>query len=143
LEGTLEEIAQRAGRVGDAWVKAVVNAEVPTTFLPETLAKMLPEATIVDIEERHPGATSLVLDRDTSAGELPGVEELLRSYLPSRGTTGLALDRTMATFAHLRAEPDPTDSAPCCEETLLTAAIAGHSLEGIDRAGLLVAAETT
>lgn len=143
LEGTLEEIAQRADRVGDAWVKAVVNVEVPTTFLPETLAKMLPEATVVDIEERHPGATSLVLDRVTSTEELPGVEELLRDYLPGRGTTGLALDRAMATFAQLRAEPDPADPAPCCEETLLSAAIAGHSLEGVDRAGLLVATEAT
>lgn len=138
LTGSLEEIALRADRVGDAWVKAVVNVDVPTTFLPEALAKLLPEATIVDIEERHPGAASRVLDRATSTAELPGVEDLLREYLPGRGTTGPALDRVMATFSHLQTEPDPADPAPCCEETLLTAAIAGQSLDSVARAGLLI-----
>lgn len=141
LEGTLEEIAQRAGRVGDAWVKAVVNVDTSNTFLAETLAKMLPEATIVDIDEHRPGAESRVLDRETSTEELPGIEDLLRDYLPGRGTTGVALDRAMATFAHLQAEPDAADTVPCCEENLLTAAIAGECLDGIDRNGLLVGSE--
>lgn len=137
LEGTLEEIVQRAGRVGDAWVKAVVNVEASSAFLPETLARMLPEATIVDIEERRPGVAGRVLDREASTGELPDIKDLLRDYLPGRGTTGPALDRAMAAFAHLQAEPDPEDPAPCCEETLLTAAIAGLPLDGVDRSGLL------
>lgn len=137
LEGTLEEIAQRAGRVGDAWVKAVVNVEASRAFLPETLARMLPEATIVDIEERRRGVAGRVLDREASTGELPDIKDLLRDYLPGRGTTGPALDRAMAAFAHLQAEPDPEDPAPCCEETLLTAAIAGLPLDSVDRSGLL------
>lgn len=137
LEGTLEEIVQRAGRVGDAWVKAVVNVEASSAFLPETLARMLPEATIVDIEERRPRVAGRVLDREASTGELPDIKDLLRDYLPGRGTTGPALDRAMAAFAHLQAEPDPEDPAPCCEETLLTAAIAGLPLDGVDRSGLL------
>ncbi|MDX2530803.1 metallophosphoesterase family protein [Streptomyces europaeiscabiei] len=137
LEGTLEEIAQRAGRVEDAWVKAVVNVEASSAFLPETLARMLPEATIVDIEERRPGVAGRVLDREASTGELPDIKDLLRDYLPGRGTTGPALDRAMAAFAHLQAEPDPEDPAPCCEETLLTAAIAGRPLDSVDRSGLL------
>ncbi|RBM08665.1 exonuclease SbcCD subunit D [Streptomyces sp. PT12] len=143
LEGTLEEIAQRAGRVGDAWVKAVVNVEAFSPFLSDTLTKMLPHATIVDIEERHTGAAHRVLDRETSTEELPGIDDLLRDYLPGRGTTGLALDRVMAAFAQLQAEPDPDDPAPCCEENLLTAAIAGQPLDTIDRSGLLAGTDTT
>lgn len=142
LEGTLEEIAQQAARVGDAWVKAIVDVEVSTTFLPEALSKLLPEATIVGIEERRPGAADRVLDRATSTEELPGIEDLLREYLPGRGATGEALERVMATFAHLQAEPDHADPAPCCEENLLNAAISGSGLDGIDRAGLLVSAES-
>lgn len=138
LEGTLEEIAYRAGRVGDAWVKAVVNVDASHPFLPETIAKMLPNATIVAIEERRLGSTSHVLDREVATEELPSIEDLLRDYLPVRGTTGPALDRVMAAFAHLQAEPDPEDPTPCCEENLLAAAIAGQSLDGIDRTGLLV-----
>jgi exonuclease SbcD len=143
LEGTLEEIARRAGRVGDAWVKAVVNVETSGLFLPDTLAKMLPQATIVDIDECRAEATDRVLDRETATKELPDVQDLLRQYLPGRGTAGPALDRAMATFAHLQAEPDPEDFAPCCEETLLTAAIAGQPLDAIDRSGLLTGTGAT
>ncbi|MFF4961156.1 exonuclease SbcCD subunit D [Streptomyces sp. NPDC001222] len=142
LEGTLEEIAQRAGRVGDAWVKAVVNVEAFNPSLSNTLTTMLPHATIVDVEERRADAAHRVLDRETSTRELPGIEDLLREYLPGRGTTGPALDRVMAAFAQLQAEPDPDDPAPCCEETLLTAAIAGRPLDSIDRSGLLTGTDT-
>lgn len=137
LTGTLEEIARRAGRVGNAWVKAVVNVDVPTASLPETLAGMLPDATIVGIEELRPGAEKQVLDRGVSTAELPGVEELLREYLPGRGVAGHALDHVMAALSHLQAEPDPAEPSPCCEETLLAAAIAEENFDGVDRAGLL------
>ena len=143
LTGTLEEIEYQARRIGDAWVKAVVNVEAANPFLADTLATMLPRATIVDIEERRTGAVDRVLKRETSTAELPGIEDLLHDYLSDRGTTGPALDRTMAAFAHLRAEPDPGDLAPCCEETLLTEAIAGRPLDAVDRSGLLTATNTT
>ncbi|MFD9124530.1 exonuclease SbcCD subunit D C-terminal domain-containing protein [Kitasatospora sp. NPDC059571] len=143
LEGTLDEIAQRANRVGDAWVKAVVNADTFNPFLSETLAKMLPRATIVDIDERRTGTADDVLHRETTTTELPGVEDLLRDYLSGRGTSGPALDRVMTAFSHLQAEPDPADPASCCEETLLTAAIAGEPLDTIDRSNLLVGTDTT
>ncbi|WP_194923416.1 metallophosphoesterase family protein [Catenulispora pinisilvae] len=139
LEGTLDEIAQRAGRVGDAWVKAVVKSEASHAHLGETLQKMLPEATLVIIDEIRPGAANRVLDRSAATEELPGIEELLRSYLDDRGTSGVALDRAMAAFGALCDEPDPEDPSPCCEETLLTAAIAGSGLDEIDRSGLLTA----
>jgi hypothetical protein len=143
LEGTLEQIAHRAARVGDAWVKAVVNVDAFDPCLPDTLAKMLPQATLVDIDERRTGTAHRVLDRQTSATELPDIDDLLHDYLADRGTAGLALDRAMAAFAHLRAEPDPDDPAPCCEETLLTAAIAGQPLDTIDHSSLLTGIDTT
>lgn len=143
LEGSLEQIAHRAARVGDAWVKAVVNVDAFDPSLPDTLAKMLPHATLVDIDERPTGTAHRVLDRQTSATELPDIDDLLHDYLADRGTGGPALDRAMATFAHLRAEPDPEDPAPCCEETLLTAAIAGQPLDALDRSSLLTGIDTT
>ncbi|MFD9195012.1 exonuclease SbcCD subunit D [Streptomyces phaeochromogenes] len=143
LEGTLEQITHRAARVGDAWVKAVVNVDAFDPSLPDTLAKMLPQATLVDIDERRTGTAHRVLDRLTSATELPDIDHLLHDYLADRGTTGPALDRAMTAFAHLRAEPDPEDPAPCCEETLLTAAITGQPLDITDRSSLLTGADTT
>ncbi|MFC9337452.1 exonuclease SbcCD subunit D [Streptomyces sp. NPDC057020] len=143
LEGTLEEIAPRAARVGDAWVKAVVNVDTFDPSLPDTLAKMLPRATLVDIEERRSGTAHRVLDRQTAATELPDINDLLHDYLADRGTSGPALDRAMAAFTHLRAEPDPEDPTPCCEETLLTAAIAGQPLDTHDRSNLLTGIDTT
>ncbi|WP_433620876.1 exonuclease SbcCD subunit D [Nocardia sp. CA-120079] len=138
LTGSLEEIAQRAGRVGDAWVKIEVDLDGPDPALSRYLADLLPRATIVGIEERRPGAVERVLDSDAAATELPGVEDLLREYLPGRGVSGMALDRVMATLAQLQAEPDPADLAPCCEEEMLTAAIAGYGFKGIDRGGVLI-----
>jgi len=143
LEGTLEEIAQRAGRVGDAWVKVAVTVDAFNPALSDTLARMLPKATIVAVDERRAAASDRVLDRKASTQELPAIEDLLRDYLSGRGTTGPALDRAMAAFSHLRAEPDPDDPAPCCEETLLTAAIAGQPLDAVDRSSLLTGTDTT
>jgi exonuclease SbcD len=143
LEGTLEEIAQRAGRVGDAWVKAVVTVEASNPALSDILARMLPKATIVAVDERRAAASDRVLDRKASTQELPAIEDLLRDYLSGRGTTGPALDRAMATFSHLRADPDPDDPAPCCEETLLTAVIAGRPFDAVDRSSLLTGTDTT
>ncbi|MBF6361125.1 exonuclease SbcCD subunit D [Nocardia farcinica] len=142
LAGPLDEIAHRASRVGDAWVKVVVDVDGSSPSLAQTLAAMLPQATIVDIEERRPGAVSHVLDRTTSSdAELPSTEKLLHDYLATRGVVEADLARVMSTLAHLQAEPDPSEPTPCCEESLLTAAIAGRGLDGIDRAGLLVDAE--
>ncbi|MGW2017600.1 metallophosphoesterase family protein [Streptomyces sp. NPDC001927] len=148
LEGTVEQIAHRAARVGDAWVKAVVNVDTFDPSLPATLAKMLPQATLVDIDERRNGAAHRVLDRQTSATELPDIEDLLHDYLADRGSSGPALDRVMAAFTHLRVEPDPDDPTPCCEETLLADAIVGRPRDTSDRSGLLTGidapdAETT
>lgn len=140
LEGTLEQITTSASRVGDAWVKAIVTVEEHIPYLAETLAKMLPQATIVDIDERRVGSDARVLDRTASSDELPNDEDLFRAYLAERGTGGRAVGRVMAALADLKAEPEPENPAPCCEERLLAAAIAGQSLDGIDRAGLLARA---
>ncbi|WP_068056334.1 metallophosphoesterase family protein [Nocardia xishanensis] len=137
LTGTLDEITQRAGRVGDAWVKAIVDTDSPTTGLSEALAKMLPQATIIDIQERRAGTTNPILDRSAATAEVPSVQNLLHDYLIDREVTGRHLDHVMAALAHLQSEPDPADPAPCCEENLLTAAIDGHGLDGVDRSGLL------
>ncbi|WP_042374659.1 metallophosphoesterase family protein [Streptacidiphilus neutrinimicus] len=139
LQGTLEEIEPRARRVGDAWVKAEVIVEAPNPYLADTLAKMMPKATIVTIDEHRTGAADRVLHRETTTGDLPSIEELLHDYLADHGTTGPALDRAMTTFAHLRAEPDPDDLAPCCEETLLVDVLAGRPL---DRSGLSTVTDT-
>ncbi|MEV6338722.1 exonuclease SbcCD subunit D [Nocardia vinacea] len=140
LAGTLDEIAQRASRIGDAWVKAIVDTNAPTTKLSETLAAMLPKATIVDIQERRVGATSAVLDRSAATAEVPSVTDLLHDYLSDRKVTGQQLDHALAALAQIQSEPDPTDPAPCCEENLLTAALSGKGIDSVDRAGLLLAA---
>lgn len=141
LTGTLEEMTQRADRVGDAWVKVVVDVDGTTTSLPDMLKAMLPQATIVDIQERRPGAAERVLNRANSTADLPGVEDLLRDYLPGRGTTGASLEHIMATFSQLQTEPDPTEPGSCREEDLLTAAIAGQDIDTVGCAGLLIATQ--
>ncbi|OXR41118.1 Nuclease SbcCD subunit D [Nocardia cerradoensis] len=140
LTGTLDEIAQRASRVSDAWVKAIVDTDRPTTNLSETLAAMLPKATIVDIQERRAGATSPVLDRSAATEEVPSTTDLLHDYLLDRKVTGRRLDHAMAALAQIQAAPDPGEGVTCCEEDLLAAALGGHGLDHVDRTGLLLAA---
>lgn len=140
LTGTLDEIAQRAGRIGDAWVKAIVHTDRPTTNLSETLAAMLPKATIVDIQEHRTGASSPVLDRAAATAEIPSVTDLLHDYLVDRNVTGRVLEHALAALAQIQTEPDPGDPLPCCEENLLAAALDGHGLDHVDRSGLLLAA---
>ena len=140
LTGTLDEIAQRASRIGDAWVKAIVNTAKPTTNLAETLAAMLPKTTIVDIQEHYAGATSPVLDRSATTEEVPSTTDLLHDYLIDRKITGRRLDHAMTALAQIQAEPDPSEPATCCEEDLLTAALGGHNLDHVDRTGLLLTA---
>ncbi|MFE2996874.1 exonuclease SbcCD subunit D [Nocardia sp. NPDC059246] len=143
LAGTLDEIAMTASRVGDSWVKATVHTDGPTLALAETLAQMLPKATIVDIDELRPGTESQILDHATTVAELPSVEQLLREYLSDGRVTGPALDRVMATLAQIQADPDPADRTLCCEENLLTAAIDGRGIDGFDRSGVLTGTEIT
>ncbi|MFE3280677.1 exonuclease SbcCD subunit D [Nocardia sp. NPDC059239] len=141
LTGTLDSIAQRANRIGDAWVKVIVDTDGPITDLSQTLTAMLSKATIVDIQERRAGATSEVLDR-SAAAEVPGVTDLLRDYLTDRKVTGRQLDHVLAALAQIQSEPDQAEPAPCCEENVLNAAIGGHDITDTDRAGLLHAVGT-
>ncbi len=143
LAGTLDEIRQTAGRVGDAWVKVTVHTDGPTLALAETLTEMLPKATIVEIDELRPGAEVHILDHATTAADLPSVEDLLREYLSDGRVVGPALDRVMSTLSDLQADPDPTDRTSCCEENLLTAAIEGRGFDDIDRSGVLTGSEST
>jgi exonuclease SbcD len=138
VEGTLEEISARYRGVGDAYVKAVVRTEVPTSRLDEALAKIFPQAVLVDIDERCAAVAVPVLDRATTADELPGTEELFRGYLGSAGVAGVDLDRVMASLAGLMAEQDPAHPGPSSEERLLAAAIAGTDISTVDASDLLV-----
>ncbi|MET8778981.1 exonuclease SbcCD subunit D [Nocardia sp. NPDC004654] len=143
LVGTLDQIRTDAGRVGDAWVKVAVHTDGPTLRLAETLAEMLPKATIVGIDEIRKGAEKQILDRGTAAADLPSVEDILREYLSEGRVSGPVLDHVMTTFADLQADPDPIDRTTCCEENLLAAAIDGRSLDSIDRAGVLTVGHST
>ncbi|WP_159929494.1 MULTISPECIES: exonuclease SbcCD subunit D C-terminal domain-containing protein [Nocardia] len=143
LAGTLDQIRADASRVGDAWVKVSVHADSPVLGLSETLSEMLPKATIVGIDEYRPGAEKQIMDRTTTADDLPSVEEILREYLADGRVAGRALDHVMATLADIQADPDPADGTRCCEMSLLAAAIDGHTPENIDRAGVLTTGHTT
>ncbi|MFC9470989.1 exonuclease SbcCD subunit D [Nocardia sp. NPDC056952] len=144
LVGTLDQIRADASRVGNAWVKVAVHLDSPVYGLSETLAAMMPEATIVDIDHRRPGNENQSLDKIVSADELPSVEEILREYLDTGNRmAGSTLDHIMSTLAAIQGDPDPADGTSCCEANLLIAAIDGDTPQAIDRAGVLTAGHTT
>lgn len=143
VQGTLEKIRTGFPGVGDAWVRAVVELDEPAFHLADTLAKIFPQAQIISIEERNPNVTTKILDRSETAEELPGTEELFREYLTSVGIGGTGADHMMASLADLIATSDLVDAGPCCEEQLLTAAIAGTGISSVDATQALVPAPAT
>lgn len=142
VKGTLEEIRAGYPGVGDAWVKAVVELDEPAFHLGDSLAKIFPQAQIIKVEERNPNNTTKILDRSTTAEELPGTEDLFREYLGFIGIGGSSADHMMSSLADLMAIPDPADAGPCCEEQLLSAAIAGTGIGAVDATAVLIAAVT-
>lgn len=141
VEGTLEQIAARYGGVGDAYVKALVHTDRPTPDLADALARILPRADLVAVEEYCPATAAHVLTRANTEDELPGTEDLFREYLAAAGTSGVAVDDVMSSLADLVGMAQSDDAGRCCEEELLQAALAGGDIEAVDTGGLLIGAE--
>jgi exonuclease SbcD len=122
--GTLDELAARADRIGDAFVKVTVATEQPTPGLAETVTALLPKATVVRVDEDCAASRVTVLDRAVTAAEAePDLRDLFRDYLAENNTSGVVVDHVMGTFGELLAAASHDEPEPCPEETLLRDAI--------------------
>jgi exonuclease SbcD len=126
--GTLAQLRVKADRIGDAFVKAIIDTETPARHLADAVAGALPDATVVRVEERCAASQVEILDRTAAAGhEEPELSELFRAYLAEMGTPGTVASDVLATFQDLHTGIDDERLDPLPEEELLRSAIEGHS----------------
>jgi exonuclease SbcD len=122
--GTLAQLQARAGQIGDAFVKAIIETDTLARHLADAVADALPNATVVRIEERCAASQVEVLDRSAAADrEEPELSELFRAYLAETGTPGAVAADVLAAFKDLHTRIDREEPAPLPEEEMLRFAI--------------------
>jgi exonuclease SbcD len=142
ISGTLDDLARLAERIGTALVKVIVDTEQPTPHLAEKVAELLPDATVVRVEERCAATRVEALDRSADDGAAePDLTDLFHDYLARIGTRGAAAQHVLDSFTDLLAEASladtPADCTPLPEEDLLTSVIAGQPVPDAVRARLI------
>lgn len=129
VEGTLEQIAARAARIGDAYVKAVVDTEQPARDLADAVMKALPKATVVAVDERCAARAVPVVGRNAAQQREADMSELFHDYLGTLKTGGFDAARVLETFAEMLGAVEREEPGPCCEEDQLRAALGGAALD--------------
>ena len=88
LEGTLDQLRAAAPEVGDALCLVTVHTERTIPNLADQVVEMLPEATVLQVDERSSQRELQVLRvRETSEGTEPTLAELFNEYV---GEVGVA-----------------------------------------------------
>lgn len=126
ITGTFPQIAASADRVGNAYVKAVVEIEDDDQlYLVERVAKALPRATVVNAVARNAAARTAVVDHVALLEESRDITEDFREFLAQEnfgGARAEALVETLtATLALVGEERAGTGGS--AEERLLLAAV--------------------
>ncbi|MFL6052789.1 MAG: exonuclease SbcCD subunit D [Actinoallomurus sp.] len=123
--GDLEHLATQADQIGNAFVKAIIDVEGPSPGLATAVQAIIPHATLVDLQERHPGWEEVpVLGAHSEIEPEPELTDVFREYLTSEG--GIApqrLDHVQQAFTDLlsAAEYDELATDPVAQ--LLQAAL--------------------
>lgn len=87
LRGTLDQLTQRAGQVGRAIVKLVVDTDEPIPDLADRARAILPEAAFADLQQAIAGTRLESLNASELDGEEQlGIRELFERYLSEKGT---------------------------------------------------------
>src|SRR5919198_2696793 len=122
IVGTLEEIAELGPEVGSALCRVTVCTEEPVPELAHLVGELLPDATLVEVNEDWGAPRLEVVEAIADEADAePGFTELFRAYLAERGTRGARANRVVRTFETLiqAVEAEETARLPDLEELLL------------------------
>lgn len=128
FEGDMQLLAARADQIGNAFLKATIDVEGPSPGLAAAVQATLPDATIVDVQERHPGWQDVaVLGALSQADPEPELTDLFRDYLAETGISPRQADQVQRAFSDLLAAADYDEPAIDPVEQLLQAALPPNS----------------
>jgi exonuclease SbcD len=119
VTGTLEQIRSLAPSVGKALCLVTVQTEAPVPDLSEKVRDLLPDATLLQVDEVCAARKVVALRREDAPAAEPTFEELFREYLSETGTKGASVDRVMGAFQTLLAAVEHEEKAAFPEEALL------------------------
>ncbi|MES9524149.1 metallophosphoesterase family protein [Streptomyces capoamus] len=124
FHGTLEELRSDADQYSGVYLKAVIRSDAPVPRLGDKVTELVPQATVVSIEEDCAATrTSALTSADAADDGTVDLTATFGSYLADRGTPGQSTDEVVAAFADLLATPESTLPASPAEQ-LLTEALA-------------------
>jgi exonuclease SbcD len=121
LEGTLAEIEALAPGVGRALVTVVARTETTVPDLSQRVAELLPEATLLSVQEDCAATRVRVLTAaDADEDREPTFRELFREYVAAAGTQRGSADRVVAYFDELltAVEQEEPPTLPDLEATV-------------------------
>ncbi len=121
LEGTLDDLRVLAPSVGRDLCQVTVHTQTHHPALSELVDDLLPDAVVLQVNEVCADQKLEVLTQDAVAADVePNLRQLFRDYLADQGTTTVAADRVMATFARVLTAVEEQQPAVMPEESLLT-----------------------
>ncbi len=125
VSGTLEELAARAGNIGNALCLVTVRTETTTMDLSRRVAEILPEATILEVYEQSDRPAVTVVTRSAAEAQRePSNSELFAEYLATLSPPGSK--HTLSVFETLLEAVGGMEQPTFEAETALAAPIPGQ-----------------
>jgi DNA repair protein SbcD/Mre11 len=113
--GTLGALAARADALRGALALVTVETERPTPMLFEAVKEMLPETTVLDVQERCASSTVAPVERSNDGVDERPLPELFAAYLHERGLPDADNRSVLAMFEALAAKV-AQDEKPSLDE---------------------------
>jgi DNA repair protein SbcD/Mre11 len=117
VTGRFDALARLAPEVGRAIVSVTVDTDQPTPDLYDQVAALLPEATLLDVQERC-AATTIEVVAAAPDGPEPTVRELFQEYLGQGRLRGAGAAEALRVFDTLLEAAEAEVAATFAEEAL-------------------------
>lgn len=120
-DGPLAGLERLAPTWGNALTKILIQSDTATPGLAEFVRRMLPDATLLKVDESAADTrlTALNDDERPSAGSEPSVTELFEAFLTARATSGVPAAAVQAAFGPLLTAAEGEEELPAGQAALL------------------------